>query len=318
MRKITRIFAPAAIALALAVTALNLPTNAYAEADEAQQIAAVVGRATATTDSIEAPVNATGGRLRANAGPTGVDIPHDPAQPVTVTATDGRRVGIGLPASVRAGRARQTGTGTVVYPDTRAGSDVVVQALDDGSVRAMVVIADRAAALDYRFPMDLPAGTRLEPAADGAGGIEVTDGEHVYATVAPAWAVDAKGTPVPTSYRIEGDTLIQRVQHRAGLTYPVVADPSVSLGWFIYVRWSKSEIKMFPDWVLQAGSGTLAAYMCPKIPNAVAKAACGAVAAVYVGSVVGTIKDAKKANQCVEMRYNYAPQLLVGWRRYNC
>lgn len=95
-------------------------------------------------------------------------------------------------------------------------------------------------------------------------------------------------------------------------------DLSVSAGFFIYLRLDRGDVQGFPDTVLSAGSGAVAAYLCPKIPNAVGKVACGAIASAYIGSVIGTIRDAKKANQCVELRYNYAPGLLVGWRRYGC
>jgi hypothetical protein len=49
------------------------------------------------------------------------------------------------------------------------------------------------------------------------------------ATIAPPWAVDAAHRAVRTSYRLEGRTLVQTVQH-AGARYPVVADPQVSWG----------------------------------------------------------------------------------------
>lgn len=44
--------------------------------------------------------------------------------------------------------------------------------------------------------------------------------------VAPAWAVDASGRRVPTRFQLDGDTLIQVVEHASGeFNYPIVADP---------------------------------------------------------------------------------------------
>ncbi len=52
----------------------------------------------------------------------------------------------------------------------------------------------------------------------------------MVAGVAPAWALDASGQPVPTRYRIEGTTLVQVIDHH-GAAYPVVGDPKYTWGW---------------------------------------------------------------------------------------
>jgi hypothetical protein len=44
------------------------------------------------------------------------------------------------------------------------------------------------------------------------------------------WALAANGLPIPTSYRIEGSTIVQVVEH-LGAEYPVVADPHWTWGW---------------------------------------------------------------------------------------
>ena len=80
----------------------------------------------------------------------------------------------------------------------------------------------------YEFEFGLPSG-------DGEGGIEVLNVEgDVIGTVAPPWAVDANGDSVPTAYKLRDNILARTVEH-AGAVYPVVADPSVTLGWRIYV-----------------------------------------------------------------------------------
>ncbi len=78
----------------------------------------------------------------------------------------------------------------------------------------------------------------------GDGGAELvgSDGALVSA-IAPPWAVDANGVSVPTSYRIEGSTLVQVVAHHSA-AHPVVADPSFHLGFTgLVVRWSQSEAR---------------------------------------------------------------------------
>jgi hypothetical protein len=43
---------------------------------------------------------------------------------------------------------------------------------------------------------------------------------------APPWAWDADGRDVPTRYIVEGDTIVQEVDHAGGdYAYPIVADP---------------------------------------------------------------------------------------------
>lgn len=44
-------------------------------------------------------------------------------------------------------------------------------------------------------------------------------------TIEPAWAVDANGAPVPTSYDVTDGVLTQHVD-TAGAAFPVVADPT--------------------------------------------------------------------------------------------
>jgi hypothetical protein len=50
---------------------------------------------------------------------------------------------------------------------------------------------------------------------------------------------------VPTRYEVRGGRLVQHVDH-AGADYPVVADPTVSFGWYIYIRYPKAEVQNLP------------------------------------------------------------------------
>ena len=54
------------------------------------------------------------------------------------------------------------------------------------------------------------------------------------------WAVDADGEAVRTAYKLSGNAIVQTIQH-SGAAYPVVADPTVSLAWAIYVRWNLAD-----------------------------------------------------------------------------
>ena len=98
----------------------------------------------------------------------------------------------------------------------------------------LVVIEDAGAAHVYRFPVPVPEGGRLvalpgEPDADRlTGEILVVDATGTpVGAYDEAWALDAAGRFVPTSYRIEsGDTLVQTIELGAATAFPVLIDPT--------------------------------------------------------------------------------------------
>lgn len=78
--------------------------------------------------------------------------------------------------------------------------------------------------------MALPEGASVDLDA-ATGAVVVTDSEGgVMGAFGSPWAVDASGADIETSFTVEGDELVQLVQH-AGAQYPVIADPV----WFVPV-----------------------------------------------------------------------------------
>jgi hypothetical protein len=129
---------------------------------------------------------------------------------------------------VTAGARALSPSGLAVYSNSDgAGTGDSVLALSKASTggnAGYALITGAAAPAEYRFAFtvdDSPATLRLT----AEGGVEVlaTNGSVVN-RVAPAWAKDATGAPVATSYSVEGAVLVQSVRH-AGAVYPVVADP---------------------------------------------------------------------------------------------
>lgn len=118
--------------------------------------------------------------------------------------------------------------------------DLALNATDDGFA-SYIVILNEDAPTSYNFAFDMPSGYKLRE--DGNGGIEALndDGDVVGVITAP-WAVDADGEAVRTSYKLSGSAIVQTIQH-SGAAYPVVADPSISFGWGVYMRWDLSEDK---------------------------------------------------------------------------
>lgn len=95
-----------------------------------------------------------------------------------------------------------------------------------------VLIADSSAPGTYRFPVPVPEGGQLRALVDESGDMTevlVEDSEGtVVGAYDQAWAQDSAGEYVPTSYRIEGDSLVQTVQLEEATSFPVVIDPLYS------------------------------------------------------------------------------------------
>ena len=113
------------------------------------------------------------------------------------------------------------------YGDVTTSSSIVVRATA-GGVQELIAIERSDAPNEFAFPLALPTGAVLVAADDGSAAIVDSSG-HEGAAIAAPWAKDAAGRAVPTSYRLDGSTLIQVVEHE-GATYPVVADPSFTWG----------------------------------------------------------------------------------------
>jgi hypothetical protein len=224
----------AAVVLALSVAAGSgtaiAETGAATEAAEetAAEVVAVTGSADVQQNSAS---DADSAAIVSN-GVTEVDVPMSPADPVEISMPAGE-IAIGLPGDQ--GKATEV-DGTVVYQDSQSSSDAVVQPTTDGGVRMLVSIADATAPSEYRFPIDMPSGATASLTPDGVVELTSADGASL-GSVAPAWAKDATGAAVPTSYRLEGNVLVQHVEFGPTTAFPVVADP-----WWNPVTWKWRKI----------------------------------------------------------------------------
>lgn len=227
------------------------------DAEQASIVDAAVAEATGPIAVADIVAGGDGEAIVAAEGGTTVELPTDPADGIEATSQSGVTVGIGLPGATTADDARVTSEGTVVYTDALPSVSIAAQALADGGVRALVTIEGSNAPTQYRFPIDTPAGGRMELQADGS--VNVIDGAGMPAGHFDApWATDSTGGPVPTSYRVDGATLVQTVGHSSN--YPVVADPHYTWGWVTgTVYFNKAEtIKIAASTAFIAAIGSLA------------------------------------------------------------
>lgn len=237
-------------------------------------------------------------------------IPTNPDSGVRLDANTGGDVSVGIPGDHTPNGVRFDAA--TVFPAVAPEASVVARATDQGA-QVLTVIEGPSAPSRYRFRITTGGGTL---SLDGRGGAVVAGGDgDVVATIEPAWAVDATGSAVPTRYVVDGQDLIQVVDHSQA-HYPVIADPSVSLGWKIYTRYRKAEVHRIASNPL-TDKIKYAAAICAAIPNPVAAAGCGLYIYDSYGSVSSTFENADRRHQCVEMQYLYNG-LLVGWKRYSC
>jgi hypothetical protein len=202
---------------------------------------------------------------------------------------------------------------------------IAVQPTGRGAVRILVTMNNRRAPANYDFPLTLPAGAELLP--DGRGGFDIVlvpakSPLIGIGHVAAPWASDAQGKPVATSYTLRGHTISQRIEVNAHTAYPVVADPSIGVGWYIYVKYSKSEVASVAQKSWWAGASAAAGYACGMIPavgwGAVAKLGCAVYVAVNWYVVNGWFSEANSRGCGLEIQFNYpagsAPPQLHGYK----
>jgi hypothetical protein len=187
--------------------------------------------------------------------------------PSVVVATDAGTLKVTLEASsaessASVGNARGFG-------DVAPGTDAVVRP-QEGGAQILSVMKDAAASSSQRYRLDLPAGTTLE--AIGGGYSLLNGGELIGAINAP-WARDAAGKNLPSTYTLEGDTLVQRTD-TADAQFPVVADPRFTVGRGIDMALNGAEIRVYRGAIVAIGLGA-AAVGCTqvaRIPHAGLKA----------------------------------------------
>ncbi len=119
--------------------------------------------------------------------------------------------------------------GSVIPSDVSAVSEgkhvemLMLEPEDRSSLMVLLVIDSAEAATEYQFKGAVPPGYSAELQLDGSVRFLDSDGNEAGGIMKP-WAHDSNGTEVSTSYRLDGDTLIQTIKHQDA-AHPVIADP---------------------------------------------------------------------------------------------
>lgn len=220
-----------------------------------------------------------------------------------------RLPGEGTNATVAADR-------TVVYGD-EDGMTLAVQG-GQGEVRIHAVFDSRSGLrrLDYRFP-----GLEAELNADGsislfaeAVGMQISAG-----FIDAPWAADARGNPVETHYRVDGDMVTQDIVVDDDVEFPVAADPRFQADCGIVtctIRFDRQTTKSWSDYGGNVGAMVGALATAGAVIGGPVGAAIGASAGVIIGARAaifsGQARDFYANGNCFGIKYSAAAP-AVSW-----
>ena len=246
-------------------------------------------------------------------------IATDPDRTLVATVSESD-IGIGMPDA--AGNGNQPLPGLVTYAAKQPGVAYAHQRTGQ-IARALTIIKDSSAPTEYRFPISAPEGSMLE-VEDDDGTVLIYNNDIYLGEIDLPWAKDANGNAVPTSYRVEGMTLIQTVNH-AGAAYPVVADPALKLQcewWKAMCRliFSKKLTKsIYNAWFVAGVAGAIEAmkYACDKLKGK-AKLICKIAYTAGGASAVYKVREAANKGQCFAVRFQAPGIVWYEVRKKSC
>lgn len=240
----------------------------------------------------------------------GVNVPEEAGGLVDFEDTD---FAIGLPGDENSDATRRGNS--IVFVGTDEATSTVVNPTPSG-VQIMTVLDSAAADTSPSYELNLPAGGTAQAMPDGSILITGADGTPIVAIAAP-WAQDATGRNLPTHYTLIGNHLTQHIDTR-GAAFPVVADPHLSLGRWIYVRFDRKETKRIAKSPI-TGKIKYASLLCAvysELPFIAG--ACAVLSYDIAQSIQETFAKAQERRKCVMLGFNYAPLDVVKWEIEEC
>ncbi|WP_313539668.1 hypothetical protein [Leifsonia aquatica] len=99
--------------------------------------------------------------------------------------------------------------------------------------RFLTAVASAAAGSSFSYDLDTSGAARLVD-IPGDYTLLVDGNDRYIATLEPAWAKDAAGMSLPTTYELADGVLTQHVEYADDTTFPVLLDPSWTYGYDFY------------------------------------------------------------------------------------
>ncbi len=206
---------------------------------EAQRNATIVENAIGA-DDVAKNISKTKGHYIAGVDGLDIVIPKNGGNAINAELDTGEKISMNLPNEVADSEGILTENGTVVYDSSQENVTFLVQATEnevkagekESGVRTMVLIEDSTAPQDYAFKFELPKGSEFVRGSDlksdeiDNDDIVIIDNEgFINGIIKAPWAKDANGKSLKTTYKLEGDVLVQHIEFDENTNFPVVADP---------------------------------------------------------------------------------------------
>lgn len=305
----------AAVAAAITIPAASFTAALPATADEAvgeSSARAVVEALSGPAGSkvaTPAPATATAEDAAVTHGSVTVSVPRNALEAVEL-GLDGATVSVKLPEVQAADEAVVLDSGAITYPSTSAVANTAIPT--ETGVQLLTTLSSPDAPVSFSY--DITAGAddaTVAVADDGSAMVIGPDGDVLLHAASP-WAVDAEGTSVPTRYELDGNSLVQIVDHTSGdFAYPILADPRLDqgLGW-TSLLFNRHETDTIASAGIVALGGATAA--CG-LGGPVGIAACS-IASAAIGA---TAVYASDNGQCVGLSFWGVPGTTVfGWNPF--
>ena len=213
---------------------------------------------------------------------------------------------------------------TVLYKDEDFG--VGVEAFE-GGIRQTFIIDNSDAPAYFVVEFELPENGRLEFATDDDGNTDgsvllyASDVENdTFGAIDIPWARDKNGEEVPTRFEINGNLLIQHVDHSDDFTYPIVADPTAFSNYFTNSYWQWRDDLGSPLENLNYSELSLSLY-----PNAAFRVFASATVLNFSAEHVATLAVVQDSWQTVRNRHRNDHQWrhdtrtdTALWEQYVC
>ncbi|MGO2751563.1 MAG: hypothetical protein ACTIA6_16045 [Pseudoclavibacter sp.] len=247
-----------------------------------------------------------------------MNVPTDPGSAIRVQLGNSEPHEISLPTGLELKDGVLARDGSTVYQGLQGAPDVTVAPIEDGARISTVIWAEgQEDSLKYAIPEGMNAQvqedgsvelSRHEIVTTTESSVEVT---AIVGHVAPAWAIDAEGNHLPTSYSVSEGQLTQAVATE-NAAFPIVADPSWTFTSPIQIRmrWNRAETATLANggWGATGSSAVCAAAgaaIAGPPGAAVLAAAClaGSGSAVYTAGVAQNSSPKK----CVQMHATFVP-----------
>jgi DNA-binding beta-propeller fold protein YncE len=130
-------------------------------------------------------------------------------------------IGITLPEAAAHVAPTIVDESVAFYPNVGADTDLAIAPSPQGFETLTELRSDDAPDSEV-YTLDLPSGSELKSAGDGA---TVEEAGKVLLGIVPPTAIDANGTPVPASMSVSGDSITVTADPGPDAVYPVLVDP---------------------------------------------------------------------------------------------